>query len=45
MIVDRLLLLGLAAVAFALLGLNLTADGMAACQLSHSFDVCHDSLH
>lgn len=45
MIVDRLLLLGLVAVAFVFLGLNLAGGGMAACQLSHSFDVCHDSLH
>lgn len=45
MIVDRLLLVGLVAVAFALLGLHLANDGMAACQISHSFDVCHDSLN
>lgn len=39
-------LLGILAV-LALLALAFASrdDGMARCQLTHSFDVCHDSLH
>lgn len=44
MIYDRILLLGLGAVALVLAMLVID-DGMATCQLTHSFDVCHDSLH
>lgn len=29
----------------ALAALALADDGMAACQSTHSFDVCHDQLH
>lgn len=34
-------------VAFVLaaLVLALTDDGMGACQISHSFDVCHAAIH
>ncbi|QXN68012.1 hypothetical protein [Microcystis phage Mwe-Yong1] len=46
MIPDRLLLGGLVAVALFLASLHFIADdGMTRCQLTHSFDVCHDSIH
>lgn len=31
--------------AFAVIALAMADDGMATCQTSHSFDVCHDQLH
>lgn len=41
---ERFLLLGLFAVLVALAGIVLADDGMTRCQLTHSFDVCHDAL-
>lgn len=45
MIPDRLLIFGLYAVALMLAALVIADDGMARCQLTHSFDVCHDALN
>jgi hypothetical protein len=39
------LVLALFVIAIVLAAIVLPDDGMAACQLSHSFDVCHGSLH
>jgi len=43
--IDRLLILGLVAVLLTLAGIVVADDGMTRCQLTHSFDVCHASLH
>jgi hypothetical protein len=43
--IDRLLILLLFLVALMLVGLAIADDGMTQCQLTHSFDVCHASLH
>lgn len=45
MTMDRLLIAGAVLVALAFIGLQFTDDGMARCQLSHSFDVCHDAIY
>jgi hypothetical protein len=42
---NRLLIAGLLLVLVTLGGIVVADDGMTRCQLSHSFDVCHASLH
>lgn len=43
--INRRLILGLFAVIVVLVGVVAADDGMPRCQLAHSFDVCHASLH
>ena len=40
-----LALLGIALAFATVIGLVLADDGMAACQTTHSFDVCHAAIY